>query len=418
MASLILHPDELWALCKFKFLGGQQAIMPKNDLSALPESMQKCYRLLEATSRSFAAVIQALDGELRPAICIFYLVLRGLDTIEDDMTLANEVKVPLLVDFHEIIYKTGWTFNGNGPDEADRHLLVDFDVVIAEFLKLRPAYQEVIADITKRMGLGMSKFLGAQVHTKDDYNEYCHYVAGLVGIGLSKIFAASGLESEAVGTSEHLSNSMGLFLQKTNIIRDYLEDIIDGRIFWPRAVWIKYAPNGKLDDFRAPENKAAALACLNDLVTDALAHIPDVFAYMSSLRNQSVFNFCAIPQVMAIATLALVYDNHQVFTRTGVKIRKALAVKLMMGATNMPNLYAIFGEFLANLESRVRTEDPSYEATVAAIERAKVMLRAGLIACPSQPEPSASAKYSQAAFALGLVAAGVWWARRGTAIAV
>lgn len=35
---------------------------------------------------------------------------------------------------------------------------------------------------------------------------------------------------------DDLSNSMGLFLQKTNIIRDYLEDYIDGRAFWPQEV--------------------------------------------------------------------------------------------------------------------------------------------------------------------------------------
>ena len=30
---------------------------------------------------------------------------------------------------------------------------------------------------------------------------------------------------------------MGLFLQKTNIIRDYLEDLEGGRTFWPDEVW-------------------------------------------------------------------------------------------------------------------------------------------------------------------------------------
>ncbi len=34
--------------------------------------------------------------------------------------------------------------------------------------------------------------------------------------------ASSGLESEAFGDAEGLANHMGLFLQKTNIIRDYL----------------------------------------------------------------------------------------------------------------------------------------------------------------------------------------------------
>jgi farnesyl-diphosphate farnesyltransferase len=48
------------------------------------------------------------------------------------------------------------------------------------------------------------------VETIDDYDEYCHYVAGLVGLGLSKLFHASELEDLA---SDSISNSMGLFLQ-------------------------------------------------------------------------------------------------------------------------------------------------------------------------------------------------------------
>lgn len=66
--------------------------------------------------------------------------------------------------------------------------------------------------------------------------QYCHYVAGLVGIGLSRLFSASQLEDPEVGRDTELANSMGLFLQKTNIIRDYLEDTQEGRAFWPQEV--------------------------------------------------------------------------------------------------------------------------------------------------------------------------------------
>ncbi len=66
--------------------------------------------------------------------------------------------------------------------------------------------------------------------------QYCHYVAGLVGIGLSRLFSASQLEDTEVGRDTELANSMGLFLQKTNIIRDYLEDQKEGRAFWPQEV--------------------------------------------------------------------------------------------------------------------------------------------------------------------------------------
>lgn len=61
-------------------------------------------------------------------------------------------------------------------------------------------------------------------------------MAGLVGVGLSRLFSASGLEKDVVGKDEKLANSMGLFLQKTNIIRDYLEDVEQGRLFWPKEV--------------------------------------------------------------------------------------------------------------------------------------------------------------------------------------
>ena len=66
--------------------------------------------------------------------------------------------------------------------------------------------------------------------------QYCHFVAGLVGIGLSQLFSASQLEDPEVGQDTELANSMGLFLQKTNIIRDYLEDTLEGRAFWPQEV--------------------------------------------------------------------------------------------------------------------------------------------------------------------------------------
>ena len=41
---------------------------------------------------------------------MFYLVLRGMDTIEDDMTIPIETKIPLLRTFHEKISQKGWIF--------------------------------------------------------------------------------------------------------------------------------------------------------------------------------------------------------------------------------------------------------------------------------------------------------------------
>ncbi len=53
---------------------------------------------------SFAVVIQQLPNPLRDAVCVFYLVLRGLDTVEDDMALKDSIKLPALLSFHKDIY--------------------------------------------------------------------------------------------------------------------------------------------------------------------------------------------------------------------------------------------------------------------------------------------------------------------------
>jgi farnesyl-diphosphate farnesyltransferase len=151
------------------------------------------------------------------------------------------------------------------------------------------------------MATGMAEFVGKDLGqgTTDltQYNRYCHFVAGLVGEGLSRLFAASGLEKASFAGELHLSDQMGLFLQKTNIIRDYLEDYVDKRAFWPQSVWKKYSATGDLGYF-ANKNDAEAreksIQLLNELVTDALELAPDCLAYLLKLDCQEIFRFCAI----------------------------------------------------------------------------------------------------------------------------
>ncbi|XP_062857997.1 squalene synthase isoform X2 [Trichomycterus rosablanca] len=383
------HPEEIYNLFRFK-MGGCRTIMPKLDYESMSESLRTCYVYLNQTSRSFAAVIQALDGELRHAVCIFYLVLRALDTVEDDMTIPLERKVPLLHDFHTFLYQPDWCFTES--KEKDRQVLEDFPSISVEFRNLGPEYQDVITDICHRMGVGMAEFLEKKVGSMQEWDKYCHYVAGLVGVGLSRLFSASQLEDPEVGRDAELANSMGLFLQKTNIIRDYLEDQREGRVFWPEEAYSKFT--SRLEDFCQPQHLSSALACLNLLVTDALRHVPDVIAYLSRLRNQSVFNFCAIPQVMAIATLSACYNNPQVFQGV-VKIRKGQAVTLMMEATNMQAVKSIIAQYSQEILQKVSPSDPSRAETLQILDviQEKTLSEATL---PSRAHPFSPVYFSAA----------------------
>jgi phytoene/squalene synthetase len=192
---------------------------PLRSLRALT-SPTPCY------THSFAVVIQQLPNPLRDAICVFYLVLRGLDTVEDDMAIPVAVKVPALLAFHENIHKRcvqfellpwGLVVQAAAGDSGSSHrcapfqrarccanspppprvccvsclvcrvwspppppnprrgftmscgyghykpLMAQFDVVVDVFLSLDDVYRRVIADITRRMGEGMADFIQAEV---------------------------------------------------------------------------------------------------------------------------------------------------------------------------------------------------------------------------------------------------------------
>ncbi|CAK7329617.1 unnamed protein product [Dovyalis caffra] len=297
------------------------------------------WTLLQKVSTNFVFVIQQLGPELRDAICVYYLLLRAIDTVEDDTSLPAEVRVPILTEFHHHICDPDWHISCGTKDR--KVLLEEFHVVSTAFLGLRKSYQEIIQDIIRRVGAGMAKFISKEVETIDDYDEYSHYAAGLVGIGLSKLFHASGLEDTA---PDSLSNSMGLFLEKTDIIGDYLEDINElpkPRMFWPRQFWSKYVD--KIEDLKYEENSEKAVQCLNDMITNALTHVDSCLKYMSALRD---------PVIKAIGTLALCYNNINVF-RGVVKMRRGLYAKIYDETKTMADVYGAFFDFCSVLKSKI-----------------------------------------------------------------
>jgi len=361
LVKSIQYPSEFVELIKYKFNNEDPTEFYRDINNCPPKDDEKyidfmCYYLLGLTSRSFARVIQELIPELKDVICVFYLVLRGLDTIEDDMTIEVNKKVDLLRNFYKKNYEKGWTFTENGPNEKDRILLEQYDIVIEKYLQLDPKYQVIIEDICKKMGEGMSEFcLNEKPSTIENYYLYTYYVAGLVGIGLSRIFSASTLEDPSVAEKTQLADSMGRFLQKTNIIRDFLEDYEDGRKFWPDEVWKKFIPEDTSNDigilFKENYN-CCAMATLNYLCIDAFQHVIDVLEYLSSLKDQTIFNFCAIPQLMAISSLALVFNNPEIFKTKGVKTRKGEAVKIMRNNPDISSTTVTFLQYITIIQSK------------------------------------------------------------------
>ena len=380
----LMHIDEVWSAFTVLFLNPLKSNL---DSKYIQESYDKdalafCNDILVKVSRSFAAVIQQLPSHVLVDILVFYLVLRALDTIEDDTSNfeSNQIKIAHLQKFHKTaLLDPNWRMTGIGEGD-ERRLLESFPLCHKIYSTLPEQSRLIIADITERMANGMAEFvskdLGQGTTDIQQYNLYCHFVAGLVGEGLSRLFAGSGLEKQEFAKEIRLSDQMGLFLQKTNIIRDYLEDYVDKRAFWPQSVWKKYSSNGDLGYFvnqNEVEVQRNAKACLNELVTDALELVPDCLRYMQKLECREIFRFCAIPQVMAIATLDKCYANLDVFSGV-VKIRKGLSCKLILRTNTLTEVHETFYLFAKSILSTATrelssgVEDPSHNRTVKICE--------------------------------------------------
>ncbi|KAG8157168.1 hypothetical protein KVR01_012876 [Diaporthe batatas] len=367
------HPQELLAIIYWK--GWRRPVHPR-DKSRESPNIQECYRLLALTSRSFVAVIQELDPELLMPVVVFYLVLRALDTIEDDMTLPLEQKEPLLRKFHSHMDDETWTFDGSGPNEKDREVLVKFDTVSREFNRLKDQYRVIIRDIARSMGNGMADYAakaaanpnGVSVKTVTDYKLYCHYVAGLVGEGLTRLFVEAKFADPALLEEKpHLMESMGQLLQQVNITRDVREDYDQKRYFWPKEVWSKYVDT--FGELFLPQNRERALQCSSEMVCMGLSRAEDCLAYMSRVEEQSTFNFVAIPQAMAIATFELCFQNPELFDRN-IKMSRGSACRIMIDSTQgFPRLCEVFRHHAKRIRQKNRPGDPHFTEIDAACSR-------------------------------------------------
>jgi farnesyl-diphosphate farnesyltransferase len=302
--------------------------------------IEYCYLMLDRVSRSFSMVIKELPSNLKDVICIFYLILRGLDSIEDDMNYPKEKIIK------------NWSIENIGDSIDNQNLLKDFYRIIKIFHSIDLKYQKIIVDITDKMGNGMADFISSNssIDTIENYNLYCYYVAGLVGDGLTSLFNSSQLE---FNLNKELSYHMGLFLQKTNIIRDYYEDIHQGRIWWPKQIWSIYSLN--IFYFKNNPKDKQSIECLNHMIKDSLNHLPYIINYLIQIQNNQIFKFCSIPQIMALATLSLLYNNHLVFT-SNVKISKYLSYQIMFYSNNLNDIYYWIHFFLTKIENQIEND--------------------------------------------------------------
>ncbi len=305
------------------------------------KAMDICWNHLADVSRSFALVIKNLPEGLDKQVMIGYEILRTVDTIEDSFLPEPKRKEAFKV-FRDILEGRA------GKPEIDwlEHTLdsgvhTDLDKTVAHVIvpnifkalsALGPEQQEIIKRTAIEMSKGMERLDFRDVKDLSHNDEYCHYVAGIVGIMLTDLFEADGrLTENQYQKIQPYSEPYGLGLQKVNIMKDMAGDIKEGRYFWPKDLVEKYGFTKETILDMAKDEPEKAKALINELVADTRKQLASGVEYVTLLpeHEKKVRMFSAIPLYMAIATAGKMEDNLGVLYDAPVKIPRTQTYEIV-----------------------------------------------------------------------------------------
>lgn len=201
---------------------------------------------LERVSRSFSFCIAQLRSPQREWIALSYLLFRIADTIEDSTWPSQKEQFKQFESFELALHSksqantlTGWPdcFPSKIPS-SEKLLLEDAKTLLDNLYALPVKQRQQIQKNVCQMMAGMRYFL--KNHSKQgelvlsnfcQLNQYCFFVAGLVG-ELLTVFFTEGLTALDVNDELLLDGfHFGLFLQKINILKDQASDETIGRKF-------------------------------------------------------------------------------------------------------------------------------------------------------------------------------------------
>lgn len=299
--------------------------------------------ILLKVSRTFALNINVLRGDLRRAVLLAYLYLRIADTIEDAFDMEASQKAHSLALFAEIFknYSNDKAFilskteaflsslpnHWRNSEKKDIELSLSATRVVTLLSELPETLVRPVCEVVLEMCAGMAKFVLKKeestqsgwftLESLSDLDEYCYYVAGIVGRLLSKVFYAetSRLGKEAFEQMQTLDVSFGSALQLTNIIKDVREDSERKVCFVPEALCREFGFENSPALFSFSADKDARANVLSSLVQKAWKHVEDGVRYTLLIPRHCmrVRLFCLWPLLMAAENLCALGDCRKIF---------------------------------------------------------------------------------------------------------
>jgi 4,4'-diapophytoene synthase len=301
--------------------------------------------ILQHVSRTFALTIPQLPDPLSTVVSNAYLLCRIADTIEDDKSMSAEAKREYAERFIEVVKGTEnaevfadalFPLLSPTATKAEHDLIANTTPVIRITHSFNSRQRAALERCVSIMAEGMARYQDAEtldgVADQKDMDQYCYYVAGVVGEMLTELFCAHSPEIDAHrDVLMKLGVSFGQGLQMTNILKDIWEDHERGACWLPRDVFNKHGVDirhkvpGKTD---AGFNDA-----LIELLGVAHAHLDNALRYtlMIPAQEKGLRKFCLWALGMAVLTLEKIRQNPEFTQGSQVKIsRRSVKTTLLL----------------------------------------------------------------------------------------
>jgi farnesyl-diphosphate farnesyltransferase len=233
--------------------------MAVSEINFTQESEQNAYldEWMNRVSRSFAVVVSFLEKPLKTYLSTAYLICRVVDNIEDCSQSIHWKKerfrefLTLLENPSQAMHVLSiWkSEDWPGLTANEKHLMVSNEGfrLWQLYAQLPSETRQIICTWTREMAQGMLLIEDREqnpwvfdrgpvriIRNEKGYDRYCYFVAGTVG-HLATRLAIDYYQINDGGAGRLLDNceSCGRGLQKTNIVKDFVNDLERGICYLP-----------------------------------------------------------------------------------------------------------------------------------------------------------------------------------------
>lgn len=304
--------------------------------------------ILQGVSRTFALTIPQLPQSLSKVVGNAYLLCRIADTIEDDKHLPFEQKQHYSNAFIDVVKgsKPAVDFAASlhpqlsvEATDAEKDLIQNTESVIRITHSFNQRQRMALERCIQVMAEGMVRYQDAEtldgLPNQVAMDDYCYYVAGVVGEMLTELFCDYSAEiNQHYPELFKLSVSFGQGLQMTNILKDIYDDYDRGACWLPAEVFKRHGFD--LNKLRPGLQDAQFESGLGELIGLAHSHLQNAlrYTYMIPSHETGIRKFCLWAIGMAILTLKNINQKRDFKHGSEVKISRA-HVKKTIAATNL-----------------------------------------------------------------------------------